>query len=235
MRTSAQIGSMVAAAVLAYSGAAHATDVYCPGTSYPAYTTALTPPSQVPTPTRYIDVSGGAYPGFCWYQNNNMVLSGGNSTLSTVISAGISAGFDLTNLALLGEIQGITAGTSVSGTTTPSPGVTYGVTSTAGGIDGTYSLDSSLWSSYSTLYIGFHFGNGSGNPDSFIIQLAQDNSSGNWSFNPASIANGISNFYLLGVPSGVTPPIGNTPEPASLGLVSLGILGAAFARKRRKA
>jgi len=221
MKTSAQIGSMVAAAVMAYCGAAHATDVYCPGDGYPAYRTSSSPPPQLPTPTRYIDVSGGALPGYCYYQNGSMNFTGAQSILSSVIATDPSL---LTGLTQIEKI--VTANTLV--------GAYSSVTLNTGGISGTYTLANSLWSSYSTILIGFHFGSGSGNPDSFLMQLSQQNTSGTWSFNPALIANGISNFYLLGVPGGATPPGGNTPEPASLALVSLGLLGAAFAHKRRK-
>ncbi|MBU6259399.1 MAG: PEP-CTERM sorting domain-containing protein [Burkholderiales bacterium] len=221
MKNSARMGYVVAAAAWVCAGSAHATDVYCPGNTYPLFTTSSSPPPQSPTATRYIDVSGGALPGYCYFQNGNMTFTGAKSILPTVIATDPGL---LTGLTQITELTGGSTASNAFG----------GVSVKSGGISGGYTVSSSLWSSYSTILIGFHFGSGSGNPDSFLMQLAQDNTSGTWTFNPATIANGLSNFYLLGVPGGGTNTGGSSPEPASLALVSLGLLGAAYARKRRR-
>jgi hypothetical protein len=96
---------------------------------------------------------------------------------------------------------------------------------------GTWEIAASLWSTYSQLFLGAHFGNGSGDPDSFVVELAATDTSGTYELTaPAGMdLNGLSNLYLFGVPGGDT----QVPEPASLALLGLGLAGLGFARRRR--
>lgn len=108
---------------------------------------------------------------------------------------------------------------------------------------GGWSLTSSLWTTYSSLYLYFHFGNGNPtdptfNPDWFIVQLTSGATSGTWSVNPTQLT--LSNIAVVGFPgssstsSGTTS--GNVPEPASTAMVGLGLglLGLGFAARRRR-
>jgi hypothetical protein len=94
---------------------------------------------------------------------------------------------------------------------------------------GTWEIAASLWNTYSRLFLGAHFGNGSGNPDSFVVELAPTDTSGTYALAPEDQLNGLSNLYLFGVRGGDT----QVPEPASLALLGLGLAGLGFARRRR--
>lgn len=100
---------------------------------------------------------------------------------------------------------------------------------TQNGTTGTFSLDSSLWNLWDSLAIGFKFGTGN-NPDQwFVYLLNADVSSGAWQFvNIFRRGGGLSHVELYGV-----QPSRQVPEPATIGLLGLGLLGVAWVRRRK--
>ena len=103
---------------------------------------------------------------------------------------------------------------------------------------GTWTFDASLWDDWDRLFLGFHFG-GSGNnpednPDSFVVELSPFDFTGTYALGGGQL-NGLSNIHLLGIRC--TEPGCNeqqVPEPATLLLISIGLLGLAATRRRWK-
>ncbi len=106
---------------------------------------------------------------------------------------------------------------------------------------GTWTVQDAAWEDNSRLFIAFHFGNGGGSPDSFLVELAYRNLAGTFTLNAISPArvNGLSNIYLFG--KECTPadecddrPPNDVPAPGALALLGLGLGGLALRRSLRK-
>jgi hypothetical protein len=98
---------------------------------------------------------------------------------------------------------------------------------TQSGSSGTFSIDSTLWNTYSSLAIGFKFGTGNQPDEWFIYTLNSGVSSGTWDFvNVFGTGGGLSHVVVYSAATTV-------PEPATMGLLALGLLGAGFTRRQR--
>ena len=160
---------------------------------------------------RFVTVTGAKSGGYCFYQDGNL------------------QNVDISNLGLTlieKDVIADGAGPATSGL------LQY--TQNGAGTAGTWAAAASQWAVYGNLYVAFHFGNGGGSPDSFIVQLDQNSTSGTWALG-ALIGglNGLSNIYLIG---NGTPGGGggnSVPEPTSLLLAGLGLMGLAASRRRK--
>jgi hypothetical protein len=96
---------------------------------------------------------------------------------------------------------------------------------------GTFSFNSNLWDDWNSISLGFKFGTGGQNrPDQwFVYELDQGVSSGWWNFvNVFNRGGGLSHIQIYGVGGSRS-----VPEPGTLSLIGLGLVGAALARRRK--
>ena len=101
---------------------------------------------------------------------------------------------------------------------------------TWGGTDvaGTWAIDPSFWATYGSAVIGWHVGNGSGDPDEFLFQIAPNQTSGTWSYKVNSgSGGGFSNFQLFGSGKPTSVPDGG----ATAGLLGLTLGGVVMFRR----
>ena len=102
---------------------------------------------------------------------------------------------------------------------------------TQNGTTGTFSFASSLWNTWSNIAVGFKFGTGNRPDEWFVFDLNPNVSSGSWQFvNVFHRGGGLSHVQLYGSNSNT-----NVPEPGTLALLSVGLFGAAYARRRKRA
>jgi hypothetical protein len=98
------------------------------------------------------------------------------------------------------------------------------------GTEGTFWIDPTLWSSWSSIAIGFKFGTGNQPDEWFVYSLDPLVSSGSWSFvNFYGAGGGLSHIQLYGVTGSRS-----VPEPGTLGLAGIAMIGAALARRRKQ-
>ncbi|MDF0749918.1 PEP-CTERM sorting domain-containing protein [Marinobacter sp. 71-i] len=94
---------------------------------------------------------------------------------------------------------------------------------------GTWEFDSSLWGDFGTIALGFKFGGGNQPDNWFVYELVPGVSSGNWAFNlPLDGGDGLSHMNLYGKNSV------QVPEPGTLALLGLGIIGLTLARRKNR-
>ncbi|MBC8026051.1 MAG: PEP-CTERM sorting domain-containing protein [Steroidobacteraceae bacterium] len=95
---------------------------------------------------------------------------------------------------------------------------------------GQFWLDSNLWNTWSSIAIGFKFGTGNRGDNWFVFQLDQGTSTGFWGFvNAVQRGGGLSHIELYGAANR------SIPEPGTLALLGVGLIGAALARRRKRA
>lgn len=163
-----------------------------------------------PTSGRYVEITNAANPGYCFYQDKNLQNDDIAALGLTIVDKNGSEGL--------------------------APGALVGSGFPNDSTSGTWEISSpSVWDGDFKLYLAFHFGNGGGSPDSFVVQLQDGAMSGDWKFLAVSpqTVNGLSNYYLLRAPGGFVPP-DEIPEPASVALFGVGLVAVAAMRRRRK-
>lgn len=166
---------------------------------------------------------------------NGLLAVGGGSAERKAVSEGASCYFtlDSTNVNS-GNINSVLGGSWTSGgTLSESNGsnLLFTVTSSNWGTDltGTWEIAPSFWSTYGDAWISLHVGEGEGSPDQWMFHVTQGATSGSFAYERYSGGGGgLSNLFLWG---GGTPT--QVPEPATLGLLGLGLAGVGFARRRK--
>ena len=108
----------------------------------------------------------------------------------------------------------------------------FKVTADSWGTDvkGTWYIDASFWTMYSTAVITMHVGEGGGNPDAFAWLITPGQISGDFTYKRTSGGGGgLSNLFLFGTG---TPT--NVPEANPLMLLLIGLASLLLARRRAK-
>ncbi|NMT63309.1 PEP-CTERM sorting domain-containing protein [Marinobacter orientalis] len=114
-----------------------------------------------------------------------------------------------------------------TGTSSPTPMYSLSYTDEDNG-SGTWEFDSSVWDSYGTIALGFKFGGGNEPDNWFVYELVSGVSSGDWLYD-AEQGQGLSHMNIYAKDSV------EVPEPGTLALFGLGIVGLTLTRRKTRA
>lgn len=97
-----------------------------------------------------------------------------------------------------------------------------------GDAGGTWTIHSDFWATYGDAAISMHVGNGGGDPDHFVWLIVDGETSGTWAYDfKSGGGGGLSNLQLWGRGEGTT-----VPEPGTIALLGIGIVGLSLCRKK---